>query len=128
MRIDIRGIAGNRILHDHVEVTLRALVTRLGLEPLEAQASFVDQNGTKGGVDIRCGLNVKLPRRPLIHAEDLADTARLAFDAACAALGQRLAREQGRGRKLRRRPKKYFVAQTLLEEGLPPQDRPRRAS
>lgn len=128
MRIDIRGIPGDETLHRHVANTLRALVARLGLRPVEAQANFVDENGPKGGIDIRCGLTVKLPRRPAIHAEDVAATARLAFDAAGLALETRLSRDQDRARELRRRPKKYFVAKTLLEGGGPAEGRRRKAS
>ncbi|MGH7265200.1 MAG: HPF/RaiA family ribosome-associated protein [Candidatus Rokuibacteriota bacterium] len=126
MRIDIRGIAGDRTLQRHVTAELRTLASRLGLEPLEAQAAFADENGPRGGVDIRCGLTVKLPRRPMIHAEHVAETARLAYDGAAAALERSLARDRDRARELRRRPKKYFVAKTL-REGRPDATRePRR--
>jgi phosphoketolase len=104
----------------------QTLVARLGLQPLEAQAAFTDENGPKGGVDIRCGLTVKLPRRPMIHAEHVAETARLAYDGAAAALERSLARDRDRARALRRRPKKYFVAKKL-REGVPDVTRePRR--
>jgi hypothetical protein len=126
MRLDIRGIGGDRPLQRHVAAELQTLVARLGLQPLETQAAFTDENGPKGGVGIRCGLTVKLPRRPMIHAEHVAETARLAYDGAAAALERSLARDRDRARELRRRPKKYFVAKTL-REGVPGATRePRR--
>lgn len=128
MRIDIRGIASDQVLQDYVAGELRARVSRLGLRPLEAQASFTDENGPKGGMDIRCGLTVKLPRRSAVHTEDVAETARQAFDGAVVALERQLARDRERARELRRRPKKYFVAKTLLEGGGRPEGKRRKAS
>ncbi len=128
MTIEIRGIAGDRVLHAFVARQLRALAARLRLKPIEAEANFVDVNGPKGGVDIRCGLTVRLPRRPTLHAEHLAPTARLAFDGGLVALERQLARYGDRERELRRRPKKYFVAKALLEGRAPAVTKRRKAS
>ncbi len=114
MNIDIGGL--------NARSTLRAFITRkiaetfdgLAMRPIAVRVGFVDENGPKGGVDIRCGINVDLPRRAAIHIEERAESARLAFDGAREALETRIQRERERGRAERRRPKKYFLAKKLM--------------
>jgi ribosome-associated translation inhibitor RaiA len=94
--------------------------------------AFIDENGPKGGIDIRCTLAMEIPRRPSTHASALAENHRLAFDTAIEALERELTREGQRRRDAARRPKKYFVAHQGLqpdgEAALPPARRRRRSA
>lgn len=129
MEIDIRGIPGDPALQGHVTRELTATVEPLRPRAVAAEVGFTDENGPKGGVAIRCALTLKLPRRPPLHVDHLAETARLAFDGGLDRLARRLARERGRERERRRRPKKYYVAKRLLgSEGEPPRAPETRAS
>ncbi len=94
---------------------LDALGSHLPQPPIAVRVGFKDENGPKGGVDIRCALTVEVPRRGALHAADVAATPRRAFDLAFAALERRALREIDRARDGRRRPKKYFAARRLLE-------------
>jgi hypothetical protein len=112
--IDIRGISDEHPLQAHVRRTLSAALARLRPAPLGVQVRFVDDNGPKGGVDIRCSLNVRVPFRPVIRVEHMGQSARHAFDQALAVLGRQLERDEARARDARRRPKKYYAAARLL--------------
>jgi ribosome-associated translation inhibitor RaiA len=117
MVIDIRGIAGNRLLQAHVRKQMSGALDRLRITPLGAQVLFVDENGPKGGIDIRCALTVRLPFRPSVRVEHMGQTHRRAFDEAFTVLERQLERDVERARQSRRRPKKYYVAKRLLSEG-----------
>lgn len=112
--IGIRGVTGDRALRTRIRTRLEKTLGRLGVAPIEALVTFVDDNGPKGGPAQRCTLTVRLPYRPAIRVEQSATTSRLAFDAAFAALTPRLERYRERQRDARRHPKKYYVAKRLL--------------
>jgi ribosome-associated translation inhibitor RaiA len=114
MAIEIRGIGGNSALEAHVAGEMEAALGRMSVSPVEAEVVFFDENGPKGGIDTRCALTVRLPYRPPIRVEHVAEAPRLAFDRAFAALERQLARYVERARESRRRPKKYYVAKRLL--------------
>jgi ribosome-associated translation inhibitor RaiA len=114
MTIDIRGIAGNSRLQAHARRQMTAALARLPVVPVSAQVFLFDENGPKGGIDIRCTLTVRLPYRPSLRAEHLAQTHRRAFDEALEILERQLERYVERTRQSRRRPKKYYVAKRLL--------------
>lgn len=109
--VDVR-IEGDavRIARAHVVARMTRVVRRLPLRPLTARVRFVDVNGPKGGMDIRCAVDLRLPRRPLVHVERLATTARRAFDGACDTLARRVDEATARWRQARRHPKKYYTA------------------
>jgi ribosome-associated translation inhibitor RaiA len=113
MTIDIRGIAVSRLVEAHVTKRMTAALTRLAVKPVGAQVVFHDENGPKGGIDIRCAVSVRLPYRPSVRVEHMGETPRLAFDAAFAVLERQLERYLERARESRRRPKKYYVAKRL---------------
>ena len=113
MVIDIRGIAGNRLLRARVRKQMSGALDRLRVTPLGAKVLFVDENGPKGGIDIRCALTVRLPFQPSVRVEHMGRTPRRAFDEAFTVLE----RDVERGRQSRRRPKKYYVAKRLLSTG-----------
>ena len=75
-----------------------------------AQLRLTDENGPKGGNDIRCALTVKLPRHPSIHVAEVATSAESALDGAVAKLRRRLTRRRTEFLDRRRHPKKYFAA------------------
>ena len=114
MTIEIEGLRARSTLRGFISRKIAAIFSGMTKPPVAVRVGFVDENGPKGGVDIRCGINVDLPRRAPIHVEERAATERLAFDGALTALEHRVERERGKGRAERRRPKKYFLAKRLL--------------
>lgn len=120
MSLVIEGVGGNPALRAWATRRMEAVAARLRVAPLSARLAFTDENGPKGGVGIRCALTLTLPRQPTLHAEQVAETQRLAFDGAMVGLEHQLARQRGQAREERRRPKKYYIAKRLLsasEEG-----------
>ena len=132
MTLVMEGIALDDPLRLFIHEKMMAVTRRGRLRPTAGRVAFTDENGPKGGVGIRCALTVELPRRPTTHANGLGESARVAFDAAHAALVRELMREQERRRDVARRPKKYFTAGLgHLPDGqaaLPPVRRRRRSA
>jgi ribosome-associated translation inhibitor RaiA len=114
MMIEIGGLSGRTSLKTFVQKKIAGAFEGLRAQPVSVRVGFVDENGPKGGVAIRCGINVDVPRRAPIHLEHRANTERLAFDGVLAALERSIERERGRMRAGRRRPKKYYLAKRLL--------------
>lgn len=121
MTIDIRGIPTARVLRARITKQLTAALARLQVEPTGAQVTFFDENGPKGGIAMRCALTVRLPYRPHVRAEHVAETPRQAFDGSFATLERELERYRERDRESKRYPKKYFTAKRLLMAGLEPE-------
>jgi ribosome-associated translation inhibitor RaiA len=111
--IEIRGPAGSPLLRLRARRRLEAVLRGLTMKPTVGTAVFVDDNGPRGG-GIRCALTLRLPYRPALRAECVANTPRLAFDTAFARLERQLEVYRERQRDRRRRPKKYYVAKQLL--------------
>jgi len=130
MSLVIEGLALDDPLRTHVVDKLPAAMRGGRRPPTAVRVGFTDQNGPKGGVDIRCAITVELPRRAPLHAEGVAETHRLAFDGAFDTLARELKRDRERRRDAARRPKKYFAARKALaaDEGSAPPARPRRRS
>ena len=118
MVIDIRGVERDKALRARAVKLIGAALEPITLAPVRAKITFFDDNGPKGGLGMRCAVDVRLPFRPAIRVEQVAETSRLAFDGAFAALERRLERYRDRDRDNKRRPKKYFVAKRLLTGGL----------
>ena len=129
MTLEIDGLSGSPRFRTLIAKKLDLAFERHGVQPVATRVVFNDENGPKGGLGIRCGVTVELPRRPTLHVDHLADSQRIAFDGAIEALERQVMRDRGRMREQRRRPKKYFVAKRLLasESGAAPA-RPRRRS
>ena len=117
MTIEIRGIKRDAVLGARVSRRVRAAIEPLRVQPVAAQVTFFDDDGPKGGPAIRCALTVRVPYRPTIRVEEMAETPRLAFDGAFKALERQIERYRERDRDSRRHPKKYFVAKRLTEGG-----------
>jgi hypothetical protein len=75
---------------------------------------FADVNGPKGGLDVRCAIDVRIPRTAPLHAEALAERDVTAFDRSAAAITRRIAQRFLRRQESERRPKKYYAAKRLL--------------
>ena len=118
MFIDIQGVERDRTLRARAARVVGAALESIRLEPARATVTFFDDNGPKGGRGMRCAMTVRLPYRPAIRVEQVAETSRLAFDGAFSALERQLERYRQRDRDIKRRPKKYFVAKRLLTGGL----------
>lgn len=110
----VRGLGEKPALRARVASRLAAALEPLEVSPVTAQATFVDDNGPKGGIALRCALTVRLPYRPAARVEHVAGEARAAFDGAIALLERQLERYRERDRESRRRPKKYYAARRAL--------------
>ena len=115
MTVEIKGIKIDTALGTRVKRLVGETLDLLKVQPVTAQATFFDENGPKGGRAIRCALTVRLPYRPSVRVEELAETPRLAFDGALKTLERQLERYRERDRESRRHPKKYWVAKRLGE-------------
>jgi len=118
MVIDIQGMEKDRALRARAAKVVAAALEPIKMAPIRAKITFFDDNGPKGGRGMRCAMDVRLPYRPPIRVEQVAETSRLAFDGAFGALERQLERYRVRDRDIKRRPKKYFVARRLLAGGL----------
>lgn len=118
MVIEIQGVEREKALRARAVKLIGAALESITRTPVKAKVTFFDDNGPKGGLGMRCAVDVRLPFRPAIRVEQVAETSRLAFDGAFAALERRLERDRERDRDNKRRPKKYFVAKRLLTGGL----------
>jgi ribosome-associated translation inhibitor RaiA len=124
MVILIEGVSHDAALRALIVRKLEALGARLRPSPVSARAAFTDENGPKGGVDTRCALTLEVPRRPAMHAEEVATTHRLAFDATFVSLERQIRRDREASRAQRRRPKKFYLAKRLREGGASPEAGP----
>lgn len=123
--VAISGIARDPALRARISKQMSAAVGPLQVRPISVHVAFVDDNGPKGGPAIRCALTVRLPYRPAVRVERVAETRRLAFDAGFPVLERQLERYRERDREGRRHPKKYFAARRVLggEPASPPKRR-----
>jgi ribosome-associated translation inhibitor RaiA len=126
MVIEIQGVERDTALRARAAKVVGAALDLIKLAPIRAKVTFFDDNGPKGGRGMRCAVDVRLPYRPPIRVEQVAETTRLAFDGAFSALERQLERYRQRDRDIKRRPKKYFVAKSLLTGGLKTPTRSRR--
>ena len=113
-KIECRGITTGRAIRARVTAGLTDVMANLPAKPTSTRVAFTDENGPKGGQAIRCALEVRLPRRPVVHVEDQASTAQLAFELGLAKLERRLRRLRKTERDSKRRPRKYHAARRAL--------------
>jgi ribosome-associated translation inhibitor RaiA len=124
MAIVIEGLGDDRALRTLIAGKVASALSRLQVKATNVRVQFSDENGPKGGVDTRCSLTVNVARRPDLHADTVAPDARLAFEAAFAALERQIERDKERARVERRHPKKYYLAKRLLEPEATPDATP----
>ena len=93
---------------------MRRALVGVRTSPVRVHVTFSDVNGPKGGADVRCAIDVRIPRTAPLHAEALAEGAVLAFDLSADAMTRRIAARLLRRQDVARRPKKYYAARRLL--------------
>lgn len=111
--IRIENQTGRAIPRAHVALRLTQLLTRLPLRPLCVRVQFSDDNGPRGGPDIRCRMLAGVPGKSTVRVAALAPTARAAFDRAYERVCRQMERPWRRWREEQRHPKKYFAARRL---------------
>ena len=117
-RIEILGLPRTSGARVRAAARLTAALADLTDRVSSARLAFVDDNGPKGGVAVRCGITVSVAGWGRLHVEERATTATLALAGALAKLERRLDRRRVIERESRRRPKKYFAAmRTLADRG-----------
>jgi hypothetical protein len=114
MLIRIKGISGDPQFQDEVVERMESVLDRARVRAGTASVTFTDENGPKGGLDIRCALVVGMPGGGMLRVADVAASHDVAFNQTLAAFERKLTERQDRRRALARRPKKYFVAKRLL--------------
>jgi len=116
MKIELRGVSMAPALGARIERRLARELGRIQASPVTAVVTLIDDNGPKGGRALRCALTVRIPRRPAIRVEDVAENAWLAFDRSFGGLKRGLAEYRERRLERARYPKKYFAAKRLVSE------------
>ena len=112
--IDIAGLAIAPNLRARVLKRLRRALVGVRSSPVHVSVTFADVNGPKGGLDVRCAIDVRIPRTPALHVENIAEGDVTAFDRSAAMMSRRIAEQFGRQQESGRRPKKYYAARRLL--------------
>jgi putative sigma-54 modulation protein len=112
--IEFVGLAITPVLKARVTRQFRRALAGVQTRPVHARVSFADVNGPKGGLDVRCAIDVAIPRTKPFHAEELAADALTAFDQASAAITRQISRRLVRREDSGRHPKKYYAARRLL--------------
>ena len=114
LRLQIAGLPSAPSLRAHISQRIRRSVVGVQTSPVHVQVTFADVNGPKGGVDIRCAIDVQIPRTAALHATALADRHVTAFNRSATAVTRQIARRLIRREEGGRRPKKYYAARRLL--------------
>ncbi len=119
MLLEIEGLTGRASLRTLIERKITDVLDGR-VKSIAVRVGFVDENGPKGGVAMKCGITVEVARRAPLHVEQRAENHRRAFDGALEALERKLEHTRGKVQTERRRPKKYYLAKRLLspEESL----------
>ena len=112
-RIDVLGLSPREAAALRADTATVGALAALARQGSSVRVAFTDDNGPKGGLDIRCTVTVGIPRRGRLYAEARATTPRLALRGALAHLERRLARAAAIVRASRRRPKKYYAARAV---------------
>ena len=110
-------IGGNPIapsLRAKIVRRIRRALAGVRTSPIHGHVTFADVNGPKGGLDVRCAIDVQIPRTAPLHAEALAESDVTAFDQSAAVIARRIAQRLLRRQESGRRPKKYYAAKRLL--------------
>ena len=115
--VHIESEIARAIPRAHVGRRLGEALSRMRGRRVTARVTFSDVNGPKGGLDIRCAVQVHLAGRAPISAVALGKTPRLAFDTAYTLTRRGLERVLDRRQESERRPKKFYAAKQLLVSG-----------
>jgi putative sigma-54 modulation protein len=111
--IEITGLAIRPTLRARIVQQMRHALVGVQTSPVHVRVSFADVNGPKGGLDVRCAIDVNIPRTAPLHAEETAASDANAFDLSEAAISRQIARQLERREESGRHPKKYYAARRL---------------
>lgn len=111
--IEIAGLAIAPKLRARVVQQIRHVLGGVQTSPVHVRVGFTDVNGPKGGLDVRCTIDVKIPRTAPLHVEETAVSAINAFDLCEATIARQIARQLERRQESGRHPKKYYAARRL---------------
>ena len=114
LALEITGLPVAPSLRSRITRRIRRALVGVQTSPIDVHVRFADVNGPKGGSDVRCAIDVRMPRTASMHAEALAERNLTAFDRSAALIKRRIARRLLRRQESSRRPKKYYVAKRLL--------------
>jgi ribosome hibernation promoting factor len=112
--IEFAGLAIAPALRTRIVQRVRRALVGVETSPVQVHVTFSDVNGPKGGLDVRCAIDVKIPQTPALHAEEVAERDVTAFDRSAAMISRRIAERLERRQESGRRPKKYYAARRLL--------------
>jgi hypothetical protein len=112
--IEITGLPIAPSLRTRILQRMRRALVGVATSPIHVHVRFADVNGPKGGLDVRCAIDVRIPKTAALHAEGLAARDVTAFDRGAAVVARRLAQRLLRRQESARRPKKYYAARRLL--------------
>lgn len=111
--IEIAGLAIAPSFRARIVQQMQHALVGVQTSPVHVRVSFADVNGPKGGLDVRCAIEVTIPRTAPLHAEETAASDVNAFDLSEAAISRQIARELERRQENGRHPKKYYAARRL---------------
>jgi putative sigma-54 modulation protein len=114
LALAVSGLPIAPALRSRIGRRVRRVLVGVQTGPIDVRVTFADVNGPKGGTDIRCAIDVRIPRTAAVHAEALAERDITAFDRTAAVITRRIAQRLLRRRQSSRRPKKYYAAKRLL--------------
>ena len=105
MQIDVRArrIELDEALRAHVERRLRFALSRFGGCIAKVTVRFDDANGTRGGVDKQCDIDVALRPSGNVRVEDIDADLRAALDRAADRAARAVGRDLQRRREEERR-------------------------
>ena len=117
LRVEIIGVADDACRRLGLPERVHDVVAPLGEAARRCRVAFADDNGPKGGVAIRCRIDVQIAHWPGLHVEGLGTSPRVALHEALDRLKRRIVRLLTEKRVRSRHPKKYFVAARALAAG-----------
>jgi ribosome-associated translation inhibitor RaiA len=111
---EIGGLRIPRALRTRIAQRLRRALAGVRTSPVHVRVIFGDVNGPKGGADVRCAIDVKIPQTAPLHAEQTSQRDVTALDRSAALISRQIRERIGRRQESARRPKKYYAARRLL--------------
>jgi ribosome-associated translation inhibitor RaiA len=117
--------AGKRVTLDdatlaHVQRRMARQLGKLAVLVERSTVRFDDINGKRGGVDVRCSINVVLTGRPSVVVEERAAAVRAAFDAAAATAERAVRRAVGRAEMSARPSRSQSRGEKAQRDAVPP--------
>ena len=111
--IEFAGLEIAPALRTRVIQRIRRGLVGVQTSPVHVHVTFSDINGPKGGLDVRCAIDVTIPQTPPLHVEEAAERDVTAFDRCAAMISRHIAEQLRRRQESGRRPKKYYAARRL---------------